>query len=533
MSKENNQEQIHVAKVEGVPQDREQRAAIRKHIREYVQREHLTPPLSMEEIEEHTDLLMGEQKVPVEQRDFCMVLMNNEAWRTTVNNIPYERRVLLIPQCLRDEDNCPAEIDEFGLLCEQCGRCPIAELEERAEAMGYFVLVAEGTTVVTKLIEQGKVHGVVGVSCMSVLERAFPHMATHAIPGVAIPLLKDGCRNTEVDIEWLTEAINEHSETTDHFHIDLDQLRDELKGWFEPEEIARHFGAPNSVVETVGQEWLARGGKRWRPILTVAAYKALAADKTTPPDFVRKVALAVECFHKASLIHDDIEDNDDERYGEETLHCEHGVAVALNVGDFLLGEGYRLLAECDASAEMKNRLVQVAAEGHRSLCLGQGEELFCRERREPATRQQVLDIFEHKTAPAFEVALVFGAICAGASEDILKMLKEFSTALGIAYQIRDDILDYVEDHESHHKREWSPSIIEALRLDQAIRKGQSDKPKNLSLEKPDPRETEEVRKSRQLLEHYRNQAIRSLRPLETVYLKSLLHRLTGRILKSV
>ena len=61
------------------------------------------------------------------------------------------------------------------------------------------------------------------------------------------------------------------------------------------------------------------------------------------PQDLQKVAVAIECFHKASLIHDDIEDNDAARYGEKTLHEEFGAAVALNVGDLLIGEGYRLI----------------------------------------------------------------------------------------------------------------------------------------------------------------------------------------------
>src|SRR5204863_5079784 len=108
----------------------------------------------------------------------------------------------------------------------------------------------------------------------------------------------------------------------------------------------------------------ARAGKRWRPFLSVAAYQAL---RDTPgaalPEDVRKIAVAVECFHKASLIHDDIEDNDAERYGEKTLHEEHGVAVALNVGDLLIGEGYRLIASCKISAEQKAQMILVASEG--------------------------------------------------------------------------------------------------------------------------------------------------------------------------
>ena len=89
------------------------------------------------------------------------------------------------------------------------------------------------------------------------------------------------------------------------------------------------------------------------------------------PEDLKKIAVAVECFTKASLIHDDIEDEDAERYGEQTLHEEHGLAVALNVGDLLIGEGYRLIGETTVSAEQKAAMLKVAADGQRHLCRGQ------------------------------------------------------------------------------------------------------------------------------------------------------------------
>ena len=131
------------------------------------------------------------------------------------------------------------------------------------------------------------------------------------------------------------------------------------------------------------------------------------------PEDVRKVAVAVECFHKASLIHDDIEDDDAQRYGEKTLHEEHGVAVALNVGDLLIGEGYRLLATCAARAEQKAAMLRIAAEGQRELCRGQGAELCWARHPAPLSSLEVLDIFRKKTAPAFGVALQIGAVYAG------------------------------------------------------------------------------------------------------------------------
>src|SRR5262249_45912795 len=153
---------------------------------------------------------------------------------------------------------------------------------------------------------------------------------------------------------------------------------------------------------------------------------------------LRKIAVAVECFHKASLIHDDIEDNDALRYGEQTLHEQYGLPVALNVGDLLIGEGYRLIGSCKASAEQKAAMLLVASQGQRQLCRGQGAELCWARTPQPLTSPQVLDIFRQKTAPAFEVALRLGALYAGvdAHEEVADVLKTYSEAMGIAYQIR-------------------------------------------------------------------------------------------------
>ncbi len=120
------------------------------------------------------------------------------------------------------------------------------------------------------------------------------------------------------------------------------------------------------------------------------------------PEDLRKAAVAVECFHKASLIHDDIEDGDSARYGEPTLHMEHVTAVALNVGDLLVGEGYRLLAECESvHASVRGEMIKIASAGHRTLCLGQGAELTWAHAPAPLTPLQVVEIFRRKTAPAF------------------------------------------------------------------------------------------------------------------------------------
>jgi len=398
---------------------------------------------------------------------------------------------------------------------------------------------------VMSIIQTGKIDAIVGVSCLSVLEQAFPYMEAAAIPGVAIPLLQDDCIDTTVDLDWVWEYIHLTSEDRTR-RLDLGALREEVDFWFTPASLELIMGKSEGETERIGREWLGRAGKRWRPFLTVATYQALHGDAGTPlPEDIRKVAVAVECFHKASLIHDDIEDNDALRYGEKTLHEEHGVAVALNVGDLLIGEGYRLLASCRVSAEQRVRMLQVAAESQRQLCRGQGAELCWARRPEPLKPNEVLDIFRRKTAPAFEVALRLGALYEGvvAHDDVSAVLGKYSEALGVAYQIRDDLSDLGLGGETNDIDGLRPSLLLAIAHEKA--KGA---PKELlaSLWRrtwPEGATTEQIealyaevganQRAEVLLGTYKEEAIRSLHELENHNLKGLLRRTLGKIFNDV
>src|SRR5262249_32599672 len=151
------------------------------------------------------------------------------------------------------------------------------------------------------------------------------------------------------DVEWIWDMIHLTSDDRT-WRLDLDRLREEVQSWFQAETLDTLFGSPaETETERIAREWLIRDGKRWRPLLTACVFKAYQDDPNgAVPQELHKVAVAVECFHKASLIHDDIEDGDPERYGCQTIHAQYGVPVALNVGDLLVGEGYRLLAESGA-----------------------------------------------------------------------------------------------------------------------------------------------------------------------------------------
>src|SRR5262245_10452672 len=360
-----------------IPQPLTEREQLRALVFRYVdaRRETLVPPLVLDELRDHADAVVSLAGVEPLYRDYVGVLLNNEVWSEHLASVPYDRRLLLLPKCLRVEDKCPAPFDEFGLLCKQCGLCTIQDLQEEAERLGYAVLVAEGSALVMALIQSGKIDAIVGVSCLSVLERAFPYMEAAAIPGIAIPLLQDDCRDTAVDIDWVWNVVHLTSDDRTR-RLDLDALRSEVETWFTTEALDSLLGASDGDADRIARGWLAADGKRWRPFLTACAFKALQDDPSAPlPEPLRRAAVAVECFHKASLVHDDIEDADEERYGRDALHVEHGIPVALNAGDLLVGEGYRLLASCGASPEICAQLVQIAAAGHRELCLGQGQEL--------------------------------------------------------------------------------------------------------------------------------------------------------------
>ena len=526
-----------------IPQTLWERERLRAIVARYVddRRATLVPPLVLDELRTHAEAVVRLSDVDAIYRDYAGVLINNEVWNEQLAAVPFDRRLLLLPKCLRVEDKCPAPFDEFGLLCKQCGLCSIQDLQEEAERLGYAVLVAEGSALVMALIQSGKIDAIVGVSCLSVLERAFPYMEAAAIPGIAIPLLQDDCKDTAVDLDWVWSVVHLTSEDRTR-RLDLDGLRTEVDSWFRPAMLELLMGPADGEADRVARHWLAAEGKRWRPFLAICAWKALQDDTTAPlPDSLRKVAIAVECFHKASLIHDDIEDDDAERYGRSTLHVEHGVPIALNVGDLLVGEGYRLLAGCGAPPNVAAELIRMAAAGHRELCLGQGAELAWSRSPGPLGVDRVVDIFRRKTSPAFQVALGLGAALAGASADTQEVLRLYSEALGVAYQIRDDIEDLASLDTSVADRPPRPSLPLALAFDKArgpkreqlIRawRGRDGEPADRAAVAALLKEMAVEDRARALLEAYKEQAIRTLPALQNASLKGLLRRVVGKIFR--
>ena len=526
-----------------IPPERVQRELVKTTAARIVEEEGLVPPITMADIRAFGQRTCEEAGLPQDYADYAGVIFSNEVWRESLAQVPYERRLLLLPKCLRVEEHCPAPFDSFGMLCKECGLCSIQDLTQEADRLGYAVLIAEGSAIVRAMIETGKIEAIVGVSCLNVLEKCFPHMEAVAIPGMSIPLLQDDCVNTTVDLEHVWDLIHLTSEDKT-YRLDLDELKEDVQSWFEPDSLERLMGPVDGETERIARDWLGRAGKRWRPYLTACVHMSLEAqDSEERPelsDDLKKLAVAVECFHKASLVHDDIEDEDEQRYGEDALFVEHGVPVALNVGDFLLGEGYRLIAELDVDPARKAAMLAEAARGHVSLSRGQGAELTWARSPRVLASLDVLDIFRQKTAPAFEVALRLGAYFTGADEEIHGILESYSESLGIAYQINDDLEDWGGTSDSNDLADLRPSLILAIAHKRAKEGEETDLVTSLWERRANPEdvaaelarilgERQVLDKARELCDAYEQQAITSLRTLSNPTLKGLLRRVVGKI----
>jgi len=436
-------------------------------------------PMTKDELEQVSRDLLTSMELPEGYLGWVMVVLSGEFWRDAVAAVPPQRRLFLLPHCLKHAEGCPADYDQFGMNCKQCGACSIADFRGTAEDMGYRVLVAEGSPVVMKIIIGGYVDAVVGVACLNVLEKAIDKILLAGIPCMAVPLLSDDCRNTKVDEAWVDQMVRTphvaaRQETRSYVHLmrtaadlfspeGIDRFAPRLRGKQPLTDTAvdqQSIGKldPIAATEHIAYDFLARGGKHSRPFITLAAYDALTGDQGTTadgadacskiPPTVRRAAISIETFHKASLVHDDIEDDDAFRYGQPSVHRRFGNATAINVGDYLIGLGYRLLSgriddDRRFDPQMRNDVLDCLANAHLRLAEGQGAELLWRDSLNKSLKPlDALKIYALKTAPAFEAALFSGIRLAADAASYIEPVRAFSRNLGVAFQILNDLDDW-------------------------------------------------------------------------------------------
>lgn len=203
--------------------------------------------------------------------------------------------------------------------------------------------------------------------------------------------------------------------------------------------------APATIHKAMRYSLFA-GGKRLRPILCLAAAEACGGKSAAAIPY----ACAVECIHTYSLIHDDLPsmDNDDLRRGRPTCHKVFGDAIAILAGDALLTVAFEIVTRARPVSryDLREILREITvAAGSRKLIAGQVADLEAEGRT--LSREQVRSIHENKTAALLTTSVRLGAMAANANPKQLAAVSAFGRALGLAFQVIDDILDVTQTSE--------------------------------------------------------------------------------------
>ncbi|MCK4963169.1 MAG: polyprenyl synthetase family protein [Anaerolineales bacterium] len=225
--------------------------------------------------------------------------------------------------------------------------------------------------------------------------------------------------------------------TTPHIEQQIEQWRQRseknLDKWLPSEKI-------NPVLLHEAMRYsVLNGGKRIRPILVYAAGYAVAADEAA----LDAPASAVEFIHAYSLVHDDLPsmDDDDLRRGRATCHKVYGEAMAILAGDALLTEAFRIMSKEIDSQELAGALVNELSEaaGAGGMVGGQSADILAEQSGGDAEKLQY--IHSHKTGKLIRASCRMGALTAGADELKLKAVSDYGEAVGMAFQVIDDLLD--------------------------------------------------------------------------------------------
>lgn len=217
------------------------------------------------------------------------------------------------------------------------------------------------------------------------------------------------------------------------------------------ELVANYFKADayddiNTYLYDPLAKYSANGGKRHRPLICELACGAVGGD----PDLVSSAAAAIEYFHTAALIHDDIADESTVRRGEACLHISEGVGLAINAGDLALSQVTgSVLDDKRLSESLRLKVLEELVQMTTRTIEGQALDIgWARDGRFDLSIDDYLQMAKRKTAYySGGTPLVVGAIIGGASEEQISALRDFGMAAGMAFQIQDDLLNLVGNQE--------------------------------------------------------------------------------------
>lgn len=205
-------------------------------------------------------------------------------------------------------------------------------------------------------------------------------------------------------------------------------------------------GEPQQKLFEAMRYSLLAGGKRLRPVLVLEFCRLCGGDWQKAAPF----AAAVEMVHTYSLIHDDLPcmDNDDYRRGRLTNHKVYGEATAVLAGDALLTAAFSSLTAAPYSPETRVRAVETLARCAGELGMVGGQLLDMESAERACTQQEILDIQSRKTGAFIRAACLLGVLAGGGSEAQEQAAGTFADHLGLAFQIRDDMLDVIGDAQT-------------------------------------------------------------------------------------
>ena len=222
----------------------------------------------------------------------------------------------------------------------------------------------------------------------------------------------------------------------------LNKIDAAIRGYYQKKNLPVSGDLITAILYSVDS-----GGKRIRPLIFLDLLEGFGLE-LTPSHF--NVAASLEMIHTGSLIHDDLPamDNDDYRRGRLTNHKKFDEATAILAGDSLFLDPFDLLAQTELSAEIRVQLIQVLSHSSGTFGMVGGQMLDMKGEGQELDLSQLSKIHEHKTGKLLTFPFVAAGIVAQKNLEVLENLKEAGRLIGLAFQVRDDILDVTADFES-------------------------------------------------------------------------------------
>lgn len=222
--------------------------------------------------------------------------------------------------------------------------------------------------------------------------------------------------------------------------MDIKSIKEYLgQDWIAVQErISSSLQSDISLLNTTNASILSNTGKQMRPVLSLLMARACSGGGALLEDSTIRYAAAAELLHNATLLHDDVADESEQRRGEPTVMSLMGPSVSVLVGDYWLVKAMELIL---GSSESDIKVIKIFSKTLSDLA--EGEMLQLQKAQSGDTDESdYLRIIYSKTASLFEAACMSAAVSVSASESFEKAARDYAVALGIAFQIKDDILDY-------------------------------------------------------------------------------------------